>query len=57
MRLGREYDTSATRVAPDWLARITDGALALADLGYEGAPETFVIPFKKPKHGQLTIDQ
>jgi hypothetical protein len=38
----------------DW---ISDGALALADLGYEGEPETFPIPVKKPKNGDLTIDQ
>jgi len=47
--------------APDLLARVTDwvsdGALALADLGYEGEPGTFTIPFKKPKDGQLSIDQ
>jgi hypothetical protein len=52
---------SAARADPDLLARIADwigdGAPALADLGYEGAPETFTIPFKKPKDGQLTIDQ
>lgn len=61
VRPGREHDTSAARADPDLLARITDwvshGALALADLGYEGEPETFTIPFKKPKDGQLTIDQ
>jgi DDE superfamily endonuclease len=61
VRPGREHDTSAARADPDLLARITDwisdGALALADLGYEGEPETFTIPFKKPKDGQLTVDQ
>lgn len=61
VRPGREHDTSVARADPDLLARITDwishGALALADLGYEGEPETFTIPFKKPKDGQLTIDQ
>ncbi|MEU6270649.1 transposase family protein [Saccharopolyspora shandongensis] len=40
---------------PDLLARIaewvSDGAIALADLGYRGEPETFTIPFKKPKDG------
>jgi hypothetical protein len=61
VRPGREHDMSAARADPDLLARIADwigdGAPALADLGYEGAPETFTIPFKRPKDGQLTIDQ
>jgi hypothetical protein len=61
VRPGREHDTSTARADPDLLARITDwvsdGAHALADLGYEGEPETFTIPFKKPKDGPLTIDQ
>jgi hypothetical protein len=39
VRPGREHDTTAART-PDLLARLTDwvsdGALALADLGYEG---------------------
>jgi DDE superfamily endonuclease len=52
---------SAARTDPDLLARITDwiteGAPALADLSFEGEPETFTIPFKKPKTGQLSIDQ
>jgi DDE superfamily endonuclease len=57
VRPGREHDTSAARADPDLLARITDwisdGAHALADLGYEGEPETFTIPFKKPKEAPL----
>ncbi|MFC0105690.1 HARBI1 family protein [Kibdelosporangium aridum] len=61
VRPGREHDTSAARADPDLLTRITDwisdGALALADLGYEGAPDTFTIPFKKPKDEQLTVDE
>ena len=52
---------SAARVDPELLARITDwisdSALALADLGYEDEPATFRIPFKKPKDGQLTVDE
>ncbi len=55
VRLGREHDTSAARADPDLLARITDwisdGGPRLADLGYEGEPETFTIPFKKPQGG------
>jgi hypothetical protein len=61
VRPGREHDMSAARADPDLLARIADwisgGAPALADLGYEGEPETFTIPFKKPKDRDLTIDQ
>jgi hypothetical protein len=61
VRPGREHDMTAARADPELLARITDwvsdGALVLADLGYEGEPETFTIPVKKPKGGQLTIDQ
>lgn len=61
VRPGREHDMTAARADPELLARIADwindGAHALADLGYEGAPETFTIPFKKPKDGELTVDQ
>lgn len=61
VRPGREHDTSAARADPNLLARITDwisdGAHALADLGYQGELETFTIPIKKPKDGQLTVDQ
>jgi hypothetical protein len=61
VRPGREHDMTAARADPELLARITDwindGALTLADLGYEGEPETFTIPFKKPKNGELSIDQ
>jgi hypothetical protein len=61
VRPGREHDTSAARADPDLLARIadwiSDGALAMADLGYEGESETFTIPFKKPKDGHLTDDE
>ena len=61
VRPGREHDMSAARADPDLLARITewvgDGALALADLGYEGEPDIFRIPFKKPADTTLTVDQ
>lgn len=61
VRPGREHDTSAAQADPDLLARITDwisdGAHALADLGYEGEPDTFTIPFKKPTNEELTVDQ
>jgi DDE superfamily endonuclease len=61
VRPGREHDLSAARADPDLLALIaewvSDGQLTLADLGYEGEPEIFKVPFKKPKGGQLTLDQ
>jgi hypothetical protein len=38
-------------------AWVSDGQLSLADLGYEGEPDIFTIPFKKPKNGELTVDQ
>jgi hypothetical protein len=61
VRPGREHDMTAARADPELLARITDwisdGALTLADLGYEGEPGTFTIPFKKPKNRELSIDQ
>lgn len=61
VRPGREHDMTAARADPDLLRLITewvsDGRLGLADLGYEGAPEIFKVPFKKPKGGVLTEDQ
>jgi hypothetical protein len=61
VRPGREHDMTAARADPELLERIGDwiseGSHALADLGYEGAPDTFTIPFKKPKDGELTVDQ
>ncbi len=61
VRPGREHDTSAARADPDLLALIAawvgDGHHGLADLGYEGEPDIFTIPFKKPAGGELTVDQ
>jgi hypothetical protein len=61
VRPGREHDTTAARADPDLLTLIAawvgDGQLSLADLGYEGEPDIFKVPFKKPKDGELTIDQ
>jgi hypothetical protein len=61
VRPGREHDTTAARADPDLLARIadwvSDGQLSLADLGYEGEPEIFTIPVKKPTGAELTVDQ
>ena len=58
VRPGREHDTTAARADPDLLATIRlwvgDGALALADLGYEGEADLFRIPAKKPAGGDLT---
>jgi hypothetical protein len=61
VRPGREHDMSAARADPDLPDRIADwvgaGAPALADLGYEGEPGIFTIPFKKPKDSRLDIDR
>ena len=61
VRPGREHDTTAARTDPDLLrliaAWVGDGQLSLADLGYEGEPDIFKVPFKKPKGGTLTVDQ
>jgi hypothetical protein len=61
VRPGREHDTAAARADPNLLtliaAWVSDGQLSLADLGYEGEPDIFKIPFKKPKNGKLTVDQ
>lgn len=61
VRPGREHDMSAARADPELVGRIADwvgdGALALADLGYEGEPSLFRIPFKKPADATLTVDQ
>jgi hypothetical protein len=52
---------SAARADPDLVARMADwvgdGALVLADLGCEGEPEIFRIPFKKPAGGTSTVGQ
>ena len=61
VRPGREHDTTAARTDPDLIATITawvtDGHASLADLGYEGEPDVFTVPHKKPKGGDLTTDQ
>jgi len=61
VRPGREHDTTAARADPDLLTLIavwvSDGQLSLADLGYEGEPDIFKIPYKKPKGRDLTINQ
>ena len=61
VRPGREHDTTAARADPELLARIAawvaDGRPGLADLGYEGEPDIFTVPHKKPKNTALTVDQ
>ena len=61
VRPGREHDTTAARADPALLQRISDwvdtGALALADLGYEGEADVFRIPVKKTAGTELTVDQ
>jgi DDE superfamily endonuclease len=52
---------SAARADPELVDRIADwvgdGALAPADLGYEGEPDLFRIPFKKSTDAPLTVDR
>ena len=61
VRPGREHDMTAARADPDLLRLIaewvSDGQASLADLGYQGEPEIFTVPFKKPKGATLTVDQ
>ena len=61
VRPGREHDLTAAKADPDLLRLIaewvSDGQMSLADLAYEGEPETFKVPFKKPKGESLTLDQ
>ncbi len=61
VRPGREHDTTAARADPELLTQITawvtDHRPSLADLGYQGEPDIFTVPFKKPRAQNLTIDQ
>src|SRR3954451_17644690 len=61
VRPGREHDLTAARADPDLPCLIAewvcDGQMSLADLGYEGEPEIFKVPFKKPSRARLTVDQ
>ena len=61
VRPGREHDITAARTDPDLIAVITtwvtDGRPGLADLGYEGEPDVFTVPHKKPRTTDLTVDQ
>jgi DDE superfamily endonuclease len=61
VRPGREHDITAARTDPDLItmitAWVTDGRPGLADLGYEGEPDIFTIPHKKPTNGKLSVDQ
>jgi hypothetical protein len=61
VRPGREHDTTAARADPDLLALVAawvaDGRPSLADLGYQGEPDIFTVPHKKPQGEELTVDQ
>ncbi|MEV0272451.1 transposase family protein [Hamadaea sp. NPDC050747] len=61
VRPGREHDTTCLRTHEDMLPALrewTDDDLpALADLGYEGEPDVFILPIKKPDGGKLTDAQ
>lgn len=60
VRPGREHDITAARTH-DLIEPLTalalDGLPTLADLGYEGEPDAFVLPIKKSKDYELTADQ
>src|SRR5262245_28051481 len=61
VRPGREHDISCARSHGllDALATAAEdgGPLTITDTGYEGAPTNFRMPHKKPKGGELTLDQ
>jgi hypothetical protein len=38
-------------------AAAADGPIPIADTGYEGAPASFRLPYKKPTHNELTATQ
>jgi len=61
VRPGREHDTTTARTDPDLLtvitARVHDRQPGPADLGYQGEPDIFTIPIKKPAGRELTADQ
>lgn len=60
VRPGREHDITAAR-RHGLIAPLCDLARAdlptLAGLGYEGEPDAFVLPIKKPQGRELTADQ
>jgi hypothetical protein len=61
VRPGREHDTTCLRTHEDMLPALRewtgDDLPALADLGYEGEPDVFTLPIKKPDGGKLTDAQ
>lgn len=61
VRPGREHDFSCARTHGllDTLdeAAADSGPLTITDTGYEGAPEGFRMPHKKPQGNELTVDQ
>lgn len=60
VRPGREHDITAARthgLIEPLTALAHAGLPTLADLGYQGEPGAFVLPVKKPKGGQLSVDQ
>jgi DDE superfamily endonuclease len=58
VRRGREHDLTCLKAHPEILTALTawtgDGLPVLADLGYEGEPDLFTLPVKKPRNGALT---
>jgi hypothetical protein len=58
VRPGREHDLTCPKAHPEILAALRawtgDDPAALADLGYEGQPDTFILPVKRSKGANLT---
>jgi hypothetical protein len=61
VRPGREHDMSCARTHNLLNTLDTNtqagGPITITDTGYEGAPENFRMPHKKPAGGELTLDQ
>jgi hypothetical protein len=62
VRPGREHDTTCAKAADGLLAMLEQaateqGMLTLTDLGYENLSPALRHPVKKPKGGELTIEQ
>lgn len=60
VRPGREHDITAARthrLIEPLTALARAGLPTLADLGYEGEPDAFILPIKTPKGRELTDDQ
>lgn len=62
VRPGREHDSTCAKADPDLLPALEgmaadDDLLTLTDLGYQSVSPAIRTPIKKPKGGELTIEQ